>query len=211
MKAIQRFLLRLLLLALLVLAVILGVRYLTTGKGIKSLFGFSVSRPLVAQPTPMRIQAIRSIGQWEFLSIDDEEIIDTVRRHWLSSDDQLVRIYRGTLRLGVDFRQCSPDWALAYGDTVKVRLPEVRLLDNLFIDEARVRSFYESGKWNAADRKAMLRRAEQAMRRRCLTPENMQLARQTAKDQLRHFFLSLGFANVVFEGEEEEQQPPASR
>ena len=136
MKTIQRFLLRLLLLALLVLAVILGVRYLTTGKGIKSLFGFSVSRPLVAQPTPMRIQAIRSIGQWEFLSIDDEEIIDTVRRHWLSSDDQLVRIYRGTLRLGVDFRQCSPDWALAYGDTVKVRLPEVRLLDNLFIDEA---------------------------------------------------------------------------
>ena len=111
MKTIQRFLLRLLLLALLVLAVILGVRYLTTGKGIKSLFGFSVSRPLVAQPTPMRIQAIRSIGQWEFLSIDDEEIIDTVRRHWLSSDDQLVRIYRGTLRLGVDFRQCSPDWA----------------------------------------------------------------------------------------------------
>ena len=85
MKTIQRFLLRLLLLALLVLAVILGVRYLTTGKGIKSLFGFSVSRPLVAQPTPMRIQAIRSIGQWEFLSIDDEEIIDTVRRHWLSS------------------------------------------------------------------------------------------------------------------------------
>ena len=41
MKIIQRFLLRLLLLALLVLAVILGVRYLTTGKGIKSLFGFS--------------------------------------------------------------------------------------------------------------------------------------------------------------------------
>ena len=40
MKTIQRFLLRLLLLALLVLAVILGVRYLTTGKGIKSLFGF---------------------------------------------------------------------------------------------------------------------------------------------------------------------------
>ena len=136
MKTIQRFLLRLLLLALLVLAVVVGVRYLTTGKGIKSLFGFSVSRPLVAQPTPMRIQAIRSIGQWEFLSIDDEEIIDTIRRHWLSSDDQLVRIYRGTLRLGIDFRQCSPDWALAYGDTVKVRLPEVRLLDNLFIDEA---------------------------------------------------------------------------
>ena len=32
MKTIQRFLLRLLLLALLVLAVVVGVRYLTTGK-----------------------------------------------------------------------------------------------------------------------------------------------------------------------------------
>ena len=42
--------------------------------------------------TPTQIEQIRSIGQWEFLSISDEELIDTVR-HGFFSDDELVRIY----------------------------------------------------------------------------------------------------------------------
>lgn len=197
MRFLRRWLLRLVLLLAVLLLACYVVGRLRHGSDFR-LFGFSVSHPLQAQPTPMRIQAIRSIGQWEFLSIDDEEVIDTIRRHWLTSDDQLVRIYRGTLRLGIDFHQCADDWAMAYSDTVKVRLPEIRLLDNFFIDEARTRSFYESGRWDASARKDMLRRAEEAMRRRCLTPENMELARQSAREQLRRFFLSLGYAQVVF-------------
>lgn len=202
MSMLRRLLLRLILLVIVVVAVVLGVRYFTTGRSLSSLFRFSVSRPLEAGPTPMRVDAVRDIGQWEFLSIDDEEVIDTLRRHWLTTDDQLVRIYRGTLRLGIDFRQCADDWAMAYGDTVKVRLPEVHLLDHLFIDEARVRTFYESGQWDAATRTDMLHRAEAAMRRRCLTPDNMRLARQAAHDQLTRFFLALGYRQVVFLGEE---------
>lgn len=206
MRTLHRWLFRVVLLLVLALAAYYAIGRMRHGKSFH-LFAFSVSHPIEAQPTPMRIDAIRNIGQWEFLSIDDEEVIDTIRRHWLTSDDQLVRIYRGTLRLGIDFRQCGDDWALAYSDTVKVRLPEVRLLDNLFIDEARARSFYESGKWDAATRKDMRRRAEEAMHRRCLTPANLKLARQTAIDQLRHFFLSLGYTQVVFEGEEEREDP----
>ena len=30
--------------------------------------------------TPQQIQSIQRIGQWEFLSVSDEEIADTVRR-----------------------------------------------------------------------------------------------------------------------------------
>ena len=204
MRFLRRWLLRLVLLLVVLLLAYYVVGRMRHGSSFR-LFDFSVSHPLEAQPTPMRIQAIRSIGQWEFLSIDDEEVVDTIRRHWLTSDDQLVRIYRGTLRLGIDFRQCGDDWALAYGDTVRVRMPEVRLLDNFFIDEARARSFHESGKWDAATRKDMRQRAEEAMRRRCLTPENMQLAREAAHEQLRRFFLSLGYAQVVFDDEEKEQ------
>ena len=54
--------------------------------------------------TPTQIESIRQIGQWEFLSIADEELIDTVRRGFFS-DDQLIRIYYGTLRLGIDLQQ----------------------------------------------------------------------------------------------------------
>ena len=42
--------------------------------------------------TPQQIESIRAIGQWEFLSISDEEMIDTIRRG-IFFDDQLVGIY----------------------------------------------------------------------------------------------------------------------
>ena len=203
MKFLSRLILQLAQLAVVALLGYLAYLHFT-GKP-SSLFGLSFNRPLQAEPTPMRIQAIHDIGEWEFLSIDDEEVVDTIRRHWLGSDDHLVRIYRGTLRIGIDFRQCADDWALAYADTVKVRMPEVRLLDNLFVDEARARSFYESGKWDASARTDLKHRAEKAMRRRCLTPENMHTAQLVAREQLQRFFLSLGYAHVVFLGEKEEQ------
>ena len=41
--------------------------------------------------TPEVIQSIKSIGEWEFLSIADEEMVDTTRKG-IFSDDHLVRI-----------------------------------------------------------------------------------------------------------------------
>ena len=51
--------------------------------------------------TPTQIKSIESIGQWEFLAVSDEEIVDTVK-HGFFSDSELIRIYYGTLRLGLD-------------------------------------------------------------------------------------------------------------
>ena len=42
--------------------------------------------------TPEQVQSIKAIGQWEFLSISDEELVDTVRKS-LFRTDQLARIY----------------------------------------------------------------------------------------------------------------------
>lgn len=53
--------------------------------------------------SPTQVESIENIGQWEFLSVSDEELIDTIRRGLLG-DDQLVRIYYGTLRLGIDMK-----------------------------------------------------------------------------------------------------------
>lgn len=94
--------------------------------------------------TPTQIEQIRSIGQWEFLSISDEELIDTVR-HGFFSDDELVRIYYGTLRLGLDLSEARPDWIVSSGDSITMKLPRIKLLDKRFIDEGRTRSFFESG------------------------------------------------------------------
>lgn len=133
--------------------------------------------------TPTMIEQMKEIGEWEFLAISDEELVDTVRKGFFS-DDELVRIYYGTVRLGINFKDCSENWIDDSSDTVKVTLPKVRLLDENFIDEARTKSFFETGKWSNADRKAMYQRAKQMMLRRCVTKENLQTATENAHEQV---------------------------
>ena len=145
--------------------------------------------------TPTIIERVRGIGQWEFLAINDEEIIDTTRTGFFS-DDELVRIYYGTLRIGIDLRGCSADWIRTEKDTVFVTVPEVQLLDYNFIDEARTRSFFETGKWSNADRAALYTRARQIMKRRCLSASNLRSAELNATTQFGHIMRSMGFANV---------------
>ena len=146
--------------------------------------------------TPEQIQSIRDIGQWEFLSVSNEELVDTVRKG-VFSDDQLVRIYYGTLRIGIDLSQAKGQWLYTRGDTLVAILPPVGLLDREFIDEARTKSFYEKGDWTAADREQMYQRARQKMLRRALTSENLKIAEQNAETQLAQLFRSMGFPTVV--------------
>ncbi len=62
--------------------------------------------------SPTQVESIENIGQWEFLSVSDEELIDTIRRGFFG-DDQLVRIYYGTLRLGIDMKDVKEGWLQA--------------------------------------------------------------------------------------------------
>ena len=157
-------------------------------------------------PTPTLVTSMKSIGQWEFMAIADEEIVDTVR-HGFFSDDELVRIYYGTLRIGVDLSQASDSWVARDGDSVTVTLPPVKLLDPNFIDEGRTKSFFESGTWSNADRAALYDRARRAMTARCVTPANLRAAEQNAASQMSRLMLSLGFkkAGVRFEKRTENQ------
>ena len=146
--------------------------------------------------TPTIVERMRSIGQWEFLSISDEELIDTVRTGFFT-DDELVRIYYGTLSIGIDLRDCSKDWISTEGDTIFLTLPEVKLLDQNFIDEASSRSFFETGSWSNKDRKAMYERARQRMLSRCLTEENLNTARLNAREQIGRMLRPIAEPKVI--------------
>ena len=148
--------------------------------------------------TPSQIRSIEQIGEWSFLEINDEELIDTVR-HSFFSDDELVRIYYGTLRVGINLKEAHEGWLVMQNDTLCAILPPVRLLDNNFIDETRTRSFIETGKWTHHDRKAMYNRAVQRMRRRCLTKKNYQSARDNARVQFEQMLRSMGYDKVRVE------------
>ena len=146
--------------------------------------------------TPTQIESIKAVGEWEFLSISTEELIDITRKR-LFSDDQLVRIYYGTLRLGVNMKQVEPGWIEQRHDTLFLTLPKVGLLDRDFIDEARTKSFFESGSWKAEDREALYKRAYQKMKVHCLTPTNLRTAEDNARESFRKLLRSMGYPKTV--------------
>ena len=145
--------------------------------------------------TPEQIESIKAIGEWEFLAIADEELVDTVRKG-IFSDDHLVRIYYGTVRLGINMHHVEPGWIKASGDSIEVTLPKIDLLDRDFIDEARTKSFHESGRWKAEDREALYKKAYQKMLRHCVTPENIRSARQNGDAQFRHMMKTMGYEHI---------------
>lgn len=151
--------------------------------------------------TPEQIQRIKAIGEWEFLSISDEELVDTIRKG-LFKDDQLVRIYYGTLRLGVNLQHVKDGWIKTQGDSISVTLPKVGLLDEQFIDEARTKAFYESGKWSPKDREALYHKAHRQMKAHCLTPQNLKSAENNADTQFRRMMKAMGYNNIIIRFEQ---------
>jgi hypothetical protein len=145
--------------------------------------------------TPTQIQSMKAIGEWEFLSVSTEELVDTVRKG-IFTNDELVRIYYGTLRLGVNMQKVSDDWIQTSGDSIALTLPKIELLDKEFIDEARTKSFYERGSWKPADRDALYQKAYRQMLSHSMTKENLQAAEANASQQMHDIMRALGYQHV---------------
>ena len=164
-------------------------------KGCMSKTELSVDVDQSINITPQQITSIKAIGDWEFLAVTSEELVDTVRKGFIS-DDHLARIYYGTVRLGINMHQVEPRWIVATGDSITVTLPQPGLLDKDFIDEARTKSFYESGKWSHQDREKLYQKAYQQMLHHSMTTENLQNARTNGEEQFRRMMKTMGFEHV---------------
>lgn len=149
--------------------------------------------------TPTLITAMKEIGEWEFLSVTDEEIVDTVRKGFLRND-KLVRIYYGKMSLGINMHKAEPHWVEQKGDSIIVKLPPIEMLDNNFIDEARTKAFIETGSWNDSDREALYQKAYLKMKRRCLTNQNLSTAKENASEQFGKMLKAMGIEKyrIVF-------------
>ena len=145
--------------------------------------------------TPEQITSIEAIGEWEFLAIANEELVDTTRKGFFK-DDHLVRIYYGTVRLGIDMKNVEPGWIQTGGDSIVVTLPQPGLLDKNFIDEARTKSFFETGKWSHQDRDKLYQKAYRQMLAHCLTPQNLRSARENGEALFIRMMKSMGYERV---------------
>ena len=145
--------------------------------------------------TPEQITSIEAIGEWEFLAIANEELVDTTRKGFFK-DDHLVRIYYGTVRLGINMKNVEPGWIQTGGDSIVVTLPQPGLLDKNFIDEARTKSFFETGKWSHQDRDKLYQKAYRQMLTHCLTPANLRSARENGEALFTKMMKSIGYERV---------------
>ena len=145
--------------------------------------------------TPEQITSIEAIGEWEFLAIANEELVDTTRKGFFK-DDHLVRIYYGTVRLGINMHDVEQGWLRADGDSIVVTLPQPSLLDKNFIDEARTKSFFETGKWSHQDRDKLYQKAYHQMLAHCLTPANLRSARENGEALFNKMMKSIGYERV---------------
>ncbi len=184
--------------------ILLSVATLVT---LVSMFVFAVfegtKNEITVKPSDEEVEAdtinlatVRDIGQWEFLTVNDEELVDTTASRLLGKDKQLTRIYYGTLHFGLDLSKMSNDAVRMVGDTVDVTLPSIILLDENFIDEARTKSFYEEGTWDQATRERLYQKAKKQMLKRCMTEDNINIAQANAAYEIGQLFRSLGYENV---------------
>jgi len=148
------------------------------------------------EDSPIQIQSMIDIGQWEFLTVDLEEIADTMASRTFGSDRKLIRIYTGRMRLGIDLSKAGEDWVKVNGDSVDVTLPHVTLLDNKFIDETKTVAFFEIGSWDQASRDALYHQAYRKMLTRGLTTQNIEMAEANAINQFTTLFKSMDFKQV---------------
>lgn len=154
-----------------------------------------LTTPKTISASPTQIKQIRDIGQWEFLSIDMEELVDTIDKKMIGSR-RLARIYYGTMRLGFDTRAIGKKDIAVHGDTVEMTIPPITLLDRNFIDEARTVSFFEAGSWSHTERKQLRRRAYSKMYARGMTRKNIENARNNAVIQMRQLLRAMGFNTI---------------
>ena len=141
----------------------------------------AVDKPIAQSPE--EIVHLRSIGQWEFLSVEAEELVE--RHHsGLMSDRDLICIYRGTLRIGRN---------------AVVHLSEPSLLDDNFLDESRTTVFMEQGMFRPEEREGMIAEAKNKMKQRALSTDNLSIARRNAESQFQKLFLAMGFEDVIVE------------
>ena len=82
------------------------------------------------------------------------------------------------------------------GDTVDVLLPKIQLLDKDFVDEARTKSYFETGKWTNAERKQLYRRAYNKIYRRAMTRQNIATAQKNAIAQMESLLRAMGYEYV---------------
>lgn len=152
--------------------------------------------------TAEQAEAIRHIGKWEFLALAMEEMVDTVRPRFLFTDHRLVRLYQGTISLGVDMSRLRDHWITLHGDTAWVVLPRIESLNSDFIDPSQAKTFVETGSWDKQAYEALYQRAKAQMLIHMREGDAKRQAQENGRMQVTALLHTLGYKFVEVDYEQ---------
>ena len=145
--------------------------------------------------TTNSITSIKEIAEWEFLTLQLEEFVDTTVVKKLSPD-QVAKIYTGNARLGIKMSKAKKGWIVCKENSVTISLPPIELLDKDMIDDTKTRTFYEDGKVSASVQEKMYQNAKRNMKAIALQKENIKMAEKNAESTFKSIFQSMGYKSV---------------
>lgn len=149
-------------------------------------------------PTPVNLDSLRAIGHWQLISVEMNEVVDTIDKG-LFSNKRISVGYHGTLRYGIDLSKVREDWVRTEKDTIAIIvLPRAELLDNHFLDERNVKVYDGRDDMNFINkpqvRAALVKKAKERMASR--GEQFIPKAQDKAGEEMQRLFHSHGYKQV---------------
>ncbi len=172
------------------------------------------AQPVQIANTPVLLQEIKAIGEWQTATMYAEVVADTLRYSPLDAmqdavqriflpgtttvgGDRLVVIVRGKVVAGFDWNQLVEENITINNDTVSLKLPPATVLD-VIANPGDVTVFAEEGSWPPNTVNLLAQKGRQQLLAEATNQHLLQRAEEQAKTSLGTLMKAIGFNQVKF-------------
>ena len=181
---------------------IVGMVYLFVADTYKWWPFESVTETVKIDETPNVVTEIRGIKKFTTacyygdVTISKEKASDNWLKNLLRQRDRICLIGRGTIRAGYDFEKLPADAVKISGDTLRVKLPPVEVLDTICnLKDCEV--FIDDGNWPHDRVQSIHADLQNVLVDDALKCHIIAKASKSGKAQLQKLFKSFGFTTVI--------------
>lgn len=181
---------------------IVGMVYLFVADTYKWWPFESVTETVKIDETPNVVTEIRGIKKFTTacyygdVTISKEKASDNWLMNLLRQRDRICLIGRGTIRAGYDFEKLPADAVKISGDTLRVKLPPVEVLDTI-CNPKDCEVFIDDGNWPHDRVQSIHADLQNVLVDDALKCHIIAKASKSGKAQLQKLFKSFGFTTVI--------------
>lgn len=181
---------------------IVGMVYLFVADTYKWWPFESVTETVKIDETPNVVTEIRGIKKFTTacyygdVTISKEKASDNWLKNLLRQRDRICLIGRGTIRAGYDFEKLPADAVKISGDTLRVKLPPVEVLDTI-CNPKDCEVFIDDGNWPHDRVQSIHADLQNTLVDDAMQSKILEKAAQSGKAQLQKLFKSFGFTTVI--------------